>query len=510
MKAPSRTDVPAAWTTDSLRQLVRLGAETTEVIVMANAEPFGHVTNPDGGVVVQHSTSGLVTAVEPLVRATSGVWIAHGSGSADRQTVELDDGLRVPPGAPRYRLRRLWFDEGEIRRYYDGFANEGLWPLCHRAHVRPVFRTEDFNTYREINRRFVEALQEEARSEAPIVLVQDYHLALAPMMIRVSLPLARIVAFWHVPWPAAQIFETCPWSRHLVEGLLGADILGFQTPGDRDNFRGTAARVLKDAVALEAQAATHGGHRTELRVYPASIEWPSRWSEGAPPVDACRRDVRETLRLSAHAPLSVSVGRLDYSKGIEETFAAVERLLERHPEYRGVFTHVQLAAPTRARIPAYQEYAQHVRDAADRVNRRFGTARHRPIMLLEQTHQPPDVQRILRAADVCYVGSLHDGMNLVAKEFVAARDDEHGALVLSVFTGAAWQLTDALIVNPYDLDAVAATILCGLTMDKAEQRERMRRLRRIVADENAHTWAGQILSDVAGVRDSRDAPVSDT
>lgn len=463
---------PPRWTDDSLRAWADAHGYEGQVLVLANCEPYRHDPGPGGAAVLRHSTSGLVTALEPLIRATSGVWIAHGSGLADHLTVERDDGLEVPPHAPRYRLRRVWLSNSEVRRYYEGFANEGLWPLCHRSLVQPVFRVEDLSTYRETNRRFVDRLVTEAESDGPVVLVQDYHFALAPRMVRERLPASTIAGFWHIPWPAWEAFDTCPFGRELVEGLLGADVLGFQTAGDCDSFLETAERVLDAIVCSKEQSVIFAGRRTEVRAYPVSIEWPSRLAAEAPPVETCRCDIRSALGLAPDARLSVGVARLDYTKGIEETFCAVERLLECHPEYRGTFTHVQLADPSRTRVPAYRELADRVTAVADRINGRFGQGDYRPVVLLRDHHEPPDVYRFLRAADVCYVGSLHDGMNLVAKEFIAARDDERGTLVLSVFAGAAWQLPDALIVNPYDLDEVAEALKSALGMSVDEQRDR--------------------------------------
>lgn len=492
---------PQRWTDEALRAWARTHAYEGQVLVLANCEPYRHDPGPGGAAVVRRSTSGLVTALEPLIQATSGVWIAHGAGLADHLTVERNDGLDVPPHQPRYRLRRVWLSSSEVQRYYEGFANEGLWPLCHRSPVRPLFRFDDLSTYIEINRRFVDRLVAEAQTEAPVVLVHDYHFALAPRMVRERLPASAIAGFWHIPWPDWQTFEACPWSRQLVAGLLGADVLGFQTTGDGENFLETAERLLDAVVCSEDQSVICGGRRTAVRAYPASIEWPSRWAAQAPPVDVCRREIRSALSLAPDSRLSVGVARLDYTKGIEETFCAVERLLERHPEYRGTLTHVQLADPSRTRVAAYRELAERVTGIAERINGRFGQGSYRPVILLRDHHEPPEVYRFLRAADVCYVGSLHDGMNLVAKEFIAARDDERGALVLSVFAGAAWQLPDALIVNPYDLDEVAAALKSALGMPAEEQRDRLARMRALVAEENAHKWAAQILGDLSRVRE---------
>ena len=500
MLQPPNGSVRAPWTADSLREWVRSRFTVQEILVLANREPLSHELEQDGRVRGHQSTSGLVSALEPLVRATSGVWVAHGSGTADRVMVDARDAVEVTSPDSAYRLRRVWLDDDELEGYYDGFSNEGLWPLCHRAHVRPILRADDFNTYWRVNRRFVDALCDEARTASPVVLVQDYHFALAPLMLREKLPESAIAVFWHIPWPTWHSFEICPMGRHLLEGMLGANLIGFQTPVDCRHFLDAVEHSLQAHIDREDYAITYAGQRTVVRAYPASIEWPDRHVLESPPVRTCRAEIFERLGLPEHNRLAVGVTRLDYTKGIEEAFCAVERMLQCYPECRDAFTFVQLAAPSRTRLPAYREYAERVSVAAERVNRRFGHSSWRPVVLLDAHHEPADVYRFLRAADVCYVSSLHDGMNLVAKEFVAARDDEQGALVLSAFAGAARELRDALIVNPYDLDAAAHALAAGLAMPREEQQRRMSAMRTIVAEHNAYKWAARILTDVSRLR----------
>jgi trehalose 6-phosphate synthase len=502
------------------------------IVVLANREPFQHDYSPDGTIAVRHSTSGLVTAVEPLVRACSGVWVAHGTGTADRVVVDRRDGLDVPPANPSYRLRRVWLDERELRGYYQGFANEALWPLCHRANVRPVFRKNDFTTYREVNAKFADAVCAElppplprsaghGGAEFPVVLVQDYHFALAPRMIRDRVPRSAILSFWHIPWPERRDFEACPWSRDLLVGMLGSSVIGFQTETDCVNFIDTVAHLLDAPVDRESNAIWHDGRQTIVRSRPVSVEWPNRWTRELPPAEVCRKEVNLQLGLTSHAWLAVGVDRMDYTKGLVEKFLAVERMLESSPELRERFVLAQLAQPTRGALPAYRELQARVRQTAERVNRRFGTANHRPIVLLEGDHAPVVVHRFLRAADVCYVGSLHDGMNLVAKEFVTARDDERGVLVLSRFAGAARELTGALVIDPRSTDAAARALRDAVGMPVEEQSRRMRDMRAVVARFSTHWWAGQMLNDarrarysdrsawMTSMRDARAAGISD-
>ena len=469
-------------------------------MLLANREPYVHERAPDGSVRVIHPASGLVTALEPVMRACGGTWVAHGSGSADREVVDRHDRILVPPGEESYAIRRVWLTAEEERGYYYGFANEGLWPLCHVAHTRPTFRAGDFREYERVNARFADAVCEEVSGPDPIVLVQDYHYAIAPRLIRERLPRATITAFWHIPWPNPEQFGVCPWANDLLEGLLGASVVGFHTQLHCNNFLDAVDRYLEARIDRERQSVVLHGRESLVRAYPISIEWPSRWAAVAPSVDDCRREVRRELGIAPNVALGVGVDRLDYTKGIEERLLAVERLLERFPRLRGGFTFVQLAAPSRTLIPQYRALGERVEALAARVNERFGEQGWRPIVLLRAHHEPPAVFRYLRAADVCYVSSLHDGMNLVAKEFVAARDDERGVLVLSRFTGAASELTEALLVNPYDLEEASGALAAALAMSPVEQRDRMRAMRAFVQDLNVYRWAGRMLADAARLR----------
>jgi trehalose 6-phosphate synthase len=492
-----------AWTPQRLKQTLNRHLHGERVVIVANREPYVHERKQDGSVAVLHPASGLVTALEPVMRACSGVWIAHGSGSADKETVDGHARVRVPPGEESYVIRRVWLSPEEEKGYYYGFSNEGLWPLCHIAHARPVFRTEDWKHYQAVNEKFADALTSEVDSEDPIVLVQDYHFALAPRLIRERLPRATVIMFWHIPWPNSARLGICPWRNSLLEGMLGASILGFHTQFDCNNFVESVDRFLEARIDREQNAVVQHGRSTLVRPYPISLEWPVRWSSTAPLPDACRKELVAELKLGKDALIGVGVDRLDYTKGVEERLLAVERLLERYPEFRRRFTFVQLAAPSRIEIDRYRQYNESVERLATRINERFAEGDYRPVVLLRSHHEPPAVFRYYRAADVCYVSSLHDGMNLVAKEFIAARDDERGVLVLSQFTGAARELTEALIVNPYDLDEASDALATALRLSPEEQRDRMRSMRAFIAEFNVYRWAGRMLVDAARLR-SRD------
>ncbi|MBI4871693.1 MAG: trehalose-6-phosphate synthase [Candidatus Riflebacteria bacterium] len=494
------TDTGGAWTPQRLKQVLRRQLQGEKVIIVANREPYVHDRGPDGSIRVLHPASGLVTALEPVMRACSGVWIGHGSGSADRETSDAEGRVRVPPGEESYFIRRVWLSPEEEKGYYYGFANEGLWPLCHLAHQRPLFRADDWQHYRNVNRKFAEAVCAEADSEDPIVLVQDYHFAMAPLLIRERLPRATILTFFHIPWPGAEQLGICPWRNELLEGMLGSSILGFHTQLHCNNFLDAVDRYLEARIDREQSAVVRHGHTTAIRPYPISIEWPNRWLQTIPPVAECRASVVHELGLATDALLGVGVDRLDYTKGIEERLRAVETLLERNPELRGRFTFVQLAAPSRTAIEQYRLLNERVERLAAQVNERFGDGPYRPVILARAHQEPPTVFRYYRAADLCYVSSLHDGMNLVAKEFVAARDDERGVLVLSNFTGAARELSEALVVNPYDLEEASSALSAALAMTPTEQRDRMRAMRRYLSEFNVYRWAGRMLVDAARLR----------
>jgi alpha,alpha-trehalose-phosphate synthase [UDP-forming] len=490
----------AEWSPDRLRSLLRRQLRGDEIIVVSNREPYIHESTP-AGIIVKRPASGLVTAVEPVMRACSGTWIAHGSGSADAQTVDACDRVPAPPGLGEYTLRRIWLSEEEEQGYYYGFANEGLWPLCHVAHVRPVFRETDWQAYRQVNQRFADAVVQEARSEDPVVLVQDYHFALVPAMIRARLPRATILTFWHIPWPNPESFGICPWRREILQGMLGSTILGFHTRFHCKNFIETVDRYLEARIEHEHSTICFHDQDTLVESYPISIEWPATASTSAwPPVAQCRHRVIERLGLAPDQVLAVGVDRFDYTKGILERMHAVERLLERHEEWIGRFVLVQVAAPSRSSLEEYRLFQDRIRQATERINQRFARANYRPIHLLAEHHDHDAVTELYRAADVGLVTSLHDGMNLVCKEFVAARDDERGVLILSCFAGAAREMTEALIVNPYYVEECATALQRALTMPEPEQRERMASLRMTVREFNVYRWAGRMLTDAGRLR----------
>ncbi|CAG4885296.1 Alpha,alpha-trehalose-phosphate synthase (UDP-forming) [Georgfuchsia toluolica] len=495
----ARDESQISWTAESLRTILHGELRGEDVIVVSNREPYIHQHSGDK-IEVQRPASGLVTALEPIMRACSGIWIAHGGGTADRDTVDRNDRVAVPPGNPAYQLRRIWLSEEQVNGYYYGFANEGLWPLCHIAHVRPTFRSGDWAHYVAVNQKFADAVVKEAKTKDPIVLVQDYHFALLPRMLREALPDATIITFWHIPWPNPESFAICPWREEIVLGLLGSSIVGFHTQIHCNNFVDTVDRFIEARVDREALGVTLGGKKTLVRRYPISIDWPPEKELLAKPVEQCRAEIRQKNHLPANHAIGIGIDRLDYTKGIIERFRAVERLFELNPEWIGRFTFVQIAAPSRSSIFEYKSHETLVIETAAQINQRFGGRGAPPIILKIEHHEPWQVYEYYRAAELCFVSSLHDGMNLVAKEFIAARDDQRGILVLSQFTGAARELPEALIVNPYDADQCAAALQLALVMPLTEQRDRMRLMRGLVSEFNVYRWAGRMLLDAASMR----------
>jgi trehalose 6-phosphate synthase len=493
------------WTKARLESVARNRLGGAKLIVVANREPYSHRSR-DGHLECVRPAGGLTTALDPVMRACGGVWVAHGSGEADREASDDRGRVAVPPGDPSYVLHRVWLTNDQFEGYYSGFANSALWPLCHHAYQRPAFDPDQWAVYREVNRLFAAAVLEEARGGPAIVFVQDYHLALLPRLLKDARPDLVVAQFWHVPWPNPETFRVCPWAGPILDGLLGNDYLAFHTQRHCNNFLDTVDRTVECRVDRDRFAVVRHDRLTRVRPHPISIDPDAAAEHLGPGWERRAAAFRRDHQLGGRQ-LLVGVDRLDYTKGIPERLRAVGRLLDRHPDLKGTFHFLQVAAPSRTTLPAYRELGDEVRAVAARVNAAHGDDRWRPVVLLNEQYGPEEVYLLYRTADGCVVSSLHDGMNLVAKEFVAARGDGQGVLVLSEFAGAACELTDAVIVNPFDPDGLADGLYAALTMPADEQRRRMRRMRRQVGGHNVYRWAGTILTEVAGlVRRDRALP----
>jgi trehalose-6-phosphate synthase len=503
-EARLRDTADSHWTTDRLRVFVQARLNGSRLVAVSNREPYEHFRKPHG-IECSVPASGLVTALEPILRACDGTWIAQATGDADRETADENGRLRVPPDHPQYSLRRVWLTQEETAGFYLGFANEGLWPLCHIAHTRPTFRVEDWEYYQAVNRKFATAVIDEiAGQENPVVVVQDYHFALLPQMIKAERPDARVAIFWHIPWPNPEAFGICPWQRELLEGLLGADLVGFHIQAHCNNFLETVDRVLESRIERDRSAISRHGHLTVVKRFPISVAMDSADPGAGDSAASELRYLHRAELLAQHgvrAPfMGVGVDRVDYTKGIPERFRGIERFFERHPAYRGEFTFVQIGAPSRSEIRRYHDLMIEVEQEAERINRRFQTSEWRPIILLTRHHSRAEILPYYQHADLCMVTSLHDGMNLVAKEYVAARSDDQGVLILSRFTGACHELVDALVVNPYDTEEVAIAIHRALEMAPEERRMRMHRMRAVVREHNIYRWAGNLIAELCEIR----------
>jgi trehalose 6-phosphate synthase/phosphatase len=494
------------WTPQALKQVVHDHLHSAQVLIVSNREPYIHNYDADHRPVVQVPASGMVTALEPIMRACAGTWIAHGAGPADRETVDRFDQIRVPPDDPSYTLRRVWLSTEQEQGYYYGFSNEGLWPLCHLAYVRPAFRPTDWLAYEEVNAKFADVVAAEATTDSPLVMIQDFHFALLPKLIRARIPKATIALFWHIPWPNAETFGVCPWKREILLHMLSADILGFHTRFHCQNFLETVNRYVECQIDHEHMTVTLQGRVCRVAPYPISIEWPPRWLEHLPDVSICRAAVRERYRIAPDVVIGLGVERWDFTKGIIERFHALELLLDKNPRHKGRISLLQIAAPSRSTLPAYQALQEQTYSEVTRINEKFGEGDWLPIVLIDKHQEPERVFELYRAADFCLVNSLHDGMNLVAKEFVASRDDEDGVLILSTFAGASRELAEAVLINPFDVNETAEAMEIAMSMGRDERRDRMSLMRRTVKENNVYRWAGRMLMDAARIRTRQNLP----
>jgi trehalose-6-phosphate synthase/uncharacterized membrane protein affecting hemolysin expression len=495
------------WTAERLRVHVRNQFRDKPIFAVSNREPYMHVRR-DGAIECLVPASGLVTSLEPILRACDGTWVAAGAGNADREMVDDKDRLRVPPDDPHYTLRRVWLSKEEEQGFYLGFANEGLWPLCHIAHTRPTFREADWKQYKAVNQKFAKALVQELEgTQEPAVLIHDYHFALLPRMVKEKRPDARVAIFWHIPWPNAEAFGICPWQRELLDGLLGADLAGFHIQNHCNNFLETVDRALECRIEWDRFAVNRRGHFTLVRPFPVSVVFDTETANASALADL--PEPENLLReLGAEGKLmGLGVDRMDYTKGIVERFRGVERFLEKYPAYQKKFSFVQIGAPSRIDIQQYRSLVHDIESEAHRINNRFMRGAWKPIILLKRHHSHEEIMRYYKAADFCMVTSLHDGMNLVAKEFVATRNDGQGVLILSRFTGACRELRDALIVNPYDTEQLAEAIKFAVSMDPEEKRLRMQRMRGVVREHNIYRWAASLVRELSEVRLDRPEPL---
>jgi trehalose 6-phosphate synthase len=500
-EARLRLTSESLWTPESLKEYMRTALKGKKLFIVSNREPYMHVK--EGRTVrCVVPAGGVVTALDPVMRICDGVWVAHGGGDADRETVDDKRKVRVPPEEPAYTLKRVWLTKEEEDGYYYGFSNEGLWPLCHITHIRPEFRQEDWICYQKVNQLFAEALLEEIESEeAPLVLIQDYHFALLPLLIKKARPDTKVALFWHIPWSNPESFGICPWRQEILMGILGADLIGFHIQFFCNNFLDTVDRFLESQINWEEFSVRRGEHRALIKPFPISVGFdegaraPGKRSDKA----ILREAVLKEMGIQARY-IGVGVDRIDYTKGIPERFRAIERFLEKYPEFIEAFTFVELCAPSRDHIKKYRELVMETEEIAEKVNWRFQSKRWKPIVYLKAHHSHEEIRPYYETADLCLVTSLHDGMNLVAKEYISVKSDYDGTLILSQFAGASRELRDAILVNPYDTEEMADAIKTALTLDSEERRERMKRMYAVVRERNIYRWAGKFIGELTNVR----------
>jgi len=500
-EARLRTTAEAIWTPERLNEEMKQLLQKKKMIVVSNREPYMHV-HAGKEIKCIVPASGMVTAMEPILKACGGLWIASGSGDADRETVDKNDKVQVPPFEENYTLRRVWLTKEQEDHYYYGFSNEGLWPLCHIAHTRPVFRKEDWDHYQDVNALYAKAVLEEIENEEePFILVQDYHFALLPKLIKEQRPDAKVAIFWHIPWPNPESFGICPWQKELLSGMLGADLIGFHTQYHCNNFLETVNNSLESRVIWENFSVKIGNQFTLVKPFPISIAFTLKDYENDNR-DATSPVAAELLKqhgINAQY-MGIGVDRIDYTKGLIEKFLAIERFFEKNPSYRGKFTFVQIGAPSRSLLKTYADTISAVENEANRINWKFKIKNWQPILFLKRHHSHEEIVPFYKAANLCMVTSLHDGMNLVAKEFIASRNNNDGVLILSRFAGASQELHGATIINPYDIEQSADAIKAALELPIEQQHLKMKQMRRMIMSHNVYSWASSILRMMASIQ----------
>jgi len=496
-EAQLRTSAEAIWTPERLKAEIEILLQKKKMIVVSNREPYMHIH--DGKEIkCIVPASGLITAMEPILKASSGLWIASGTGDADKETADKHGKLEVPPEEPKYTLKRLWLTKEEEKHFYYGFSNEGLWPLCHIAHTRPTFRNDDWKFYKKVNENFARAVLDETKDEEqPFILIQDFHFALLPELIKREKPKAKVAIFWHIPWPNPESFGICPWQREILEGMLGADLIGFHTQYHCNHFLETVNSALESRVLWENFSIKMGGRTTYVKPFPISIAFTLKDYDFNSP------KLKPSQLLNEHGIgaqfMGIGVDRIDYTKGIIEKFLSIERFLEKNPSYIGKFTFVQIGAPSRTLLKRYSDMVTAVENEANRINLRFKSKNWKAILLLKRHHSHEEIAPFYSSADFCMITSLHDGMNLVAKEFVASRNQTDGSLILSRFAGASQELQGAIIINPYDIEKSADAIKLALEMTTEEQNQRMMQMRLVVVRHNIYSWAATLLRTMATI-----------
>ncbi len=504
--APERAEAgyrPKRTTRQDLLQWSRAYMRDKRLVVVSNREPYTHVRE-QGQTHVLRNVGGLTVALDSVVQALGGLWVAYGHGTADRAAVDERSRVRLPEEDPTFTLKRVWISREDYQLYYGGFSNGALWPLCHVVYVRPRFHLQQWERYCEINQRFANAVLEEVGDEPALVFIQDYHLAMAAKYIKAKRPDLDVALFWHIPWPNAEVFRILPWRRELLEGMLANDVIAFHIRAHAMNFLDIVGDTLESRVDDEQMVVHRHGERTWVRNFPISVDVDQigRMAE-SPETRAAIAGIRERFGIEDDTVVTVGVDRMDYTKGIPERFEGMERMFEKYPQWVGKLVHIQIGVPTRIELREYREVITRTRNAVRRINERFPRRRgrvreaySRTVHLIEKNHDFRDVVPYLQLADLCSVTSLHDGMNLVAKEYVAAHPELNGTLVLSPFAGAALELGRAWLASPYDRETLADTFHLALSEKPRRRRARMAALRESLARHNIFDWSIEVFDTV--------------
>jgi len=484
------------WTSADLQAFVKDKLRDYVFVVVSNREPYEHVFTRKK-ITWQRGAGGVVSALDPVMRSSKGIWVAFGSGDADRRVADSQGRVQVPPDNPQYTLKRVWLTKEEETGYYYGYSNEALWPLSHMAFHRPAFRQEDWDYYVTVNQKFAQAVLAELAGRAAFVWIQDYHLCLLPRLLKEMAPQQLIIAqFWHIPWPNHETFRICPHKKELLTGLLANDLLGFHIQYHCANFMDVVDRELECRIDRERFSIVRQEHETMVRPFPISIDFDGineRITQ--PDVAQAQKALAEEIGAEGLSIIA-GVDRLDYTKGIPERFAAFDRLLEKHPELKGKVVFLQMGELSRMHISAYRQLNDELNALVEHINWKHSTDEWRPVILIRRHLSPAEMLALFRLCNVCVVSPLHDGMNLVAKEFVASRADGDAMLVLSRFAGAARELVDAILVNPFDQEQFSDGLYEALTIAPEERRRRMEKMRGVIREHNVFRWAGQVLADL--------------
>ncbi|MFH1776774.1 MAG: trehalose-6-phosphate synthase [Candidatus Omnitrophota bacterium] len=483
------------WDRRSLQKTIKDKFGDYQFVVVSNREPYLHEYRGNTIKWIK-AVSGLTIALDPVMQATGGIWIAYGDGNADRETVDEDDKVRVPPDGPSYILRRVWMDKAEEKGYYYGYSNQALWPLSHISYEKPIFDAEHWQYYKNINKRFAGAVIKESSGKKSFIWLQDYHLALCAEYIKEQSPDNIVSLFWHIPWPNPETFRVCPQKLEILKGLLANDLLGFHLRYHCHNFLSTIEQEMEAKVDWEEMSVTYRGSKTLVRPFPISVDF-QEISDLARSgkVTAAGENIHELIS-SNYKILALGIDRIDYTKGLVEKLRAVDRFLEKYPEYQGKFVFAQFGALSRIRIKSYKQLLDNLQAVAEDINWKYRSGRWQPIVLVNKRIDYFTHLALYRMADLCFVSSLHDGMNLVAKEFISANVDCKGMLLLSKFTGSARELKNAVLINPYDPDGFADAIKQAIEMPPELRRKKIEKMRQIIAENNIYKWAVKFISNL--------------